>query len=342
MPRSVDTWTFVLALGLTACAREQADQQRADTTAPARPVVTTTPVNDGTYGMSAQVRWAFSADRRGILVVVDPVGVEAEPVANGFFFGLEQPAFAVQVDTVWDVAPSPDWRSVAYSRAYVLSSGEADSVPGTMWDQLARETGIDVMTLRTASFAASGMAYARGVAQPAIIRVPPDPRARYSETAARPQVFAIPRGWRVRWTQDGTTLALGANPRQVQDHTPSVGWSALDPQTGQLHGSLPSTTRLAEPQWVRGPELYFGMTVDFSTAPTINVKQGGLNYLIESQRGVISLRDPAFETHAAIPVGPGIALAATAGGRYIVALAPRSRMRPNELPVEVVVYTVTL
>lgn len=330
----------MLVCALTACATEQRDQ-RADTTAPARPIVTTTAVNDGTYGMGAQARWAFSPDRRGILVVVDPVGAEAEPVPNGFFFGLEQPAFAVQVDTVWDVAPSPDWRSVAYSRAYVLSSAE-DTVPAAMWQQLARETGIDATTLQTASFSASAMAYARGVAQPAIIRVPADPRAPYAETAARPQVFPVPRGWRIRWTQDGSTIALGANPRQVQDHTPSVGWSALDPRTGQLHGSLPSTTRLVEPQWVKGPELYYGMTLDFSTAPTITVKQGGLNYLIESQRGVISLRDPAFETHAAIPVGPGIALAATASGRYIVALAPRSRVRPNELPVEVVVYTVTL
>jgi hypothetical protein len=332
----------MLACALAACAREQVDQTSADSVRLARPVVTRTSVNDGTYGMSAQVRWAFSPDRRGILVVVDPVAVEAEPVPNGFFFGLEQPAFAVQVDTVWDVAPAPDWRAVAYSRAYVLSSGEADSVPTAMWAQLARETGIDVPTLQTSSFAASAMAYARGVAQPAVIRVPPDPRGAHAETAARPQVFPVPRGWRVRWTQDGSTIALGANPRQVQDATPSVGWSALDPRTGQLHGSLPSTTRLVEPQWVKGPELYYGMTADFSTAPTINVRQGGLNYLIESQRGVISLRDPAFETHAAIPVGPGIALAATASGRYIVALAPRSRIRPNELPVEVVVYTVTL
>jgi hypothetical protein len=40
-------------------------------------------------------------------------------------------------------------------------------------------------------------------------------------------------------------------------------------------------------------------------------------------------------------VGAGIALAATAGGRYIIALAPRSKPDPNEIAIESVVYTVT-
>jgi hypothetical protein len=40
-------------------------------------------------------------------------------------------------------------------------------------------------------------------------------------------------------------------------------------------------------------------------------------------------------------VGAGIALAATAGGRYIIALAPRGKPDANELAIEPVVYTVT-
>jgi hypothetical protein len=40
-------------------------------------------------------------------------------------------------------------------------------------------------------------------------------------------------------------------------------------------------------------------------------------------------------------VGAGIALAATAGGRYIVALAPRANAEPGGTAVEAVVYTVT-
>jgi hypothetical protein len=40
-------------------------------------------------------------------------------------------------------------------------------------------------------------------------------------------------------------------------------------------------------------------------------------------------------------IGAGAALAATAQGRYIVALAPRTRASQGEMSVEPVVYTVT-
>lgn len=328
-------------LTVAGCVAEQAPERRTDTSA-VLPTITVTGVNRGTYGMAAQVRWAFSPDRRAVLVTVDPAGVEAEPVPNAFFFGVEEPAFAVQVDTVWDVVPSPDWRAVAYSRAYVLSAGEAELVPEAMWQDLARRTGIDVATLRAAAFDASAMAYMKGIAQPALIRVPPDPRAADAAQTGRARTFAIPRGWRVRWTADGSTIALGSNPEMAQDESPSRSWSALDPRTGAVSVSLPSGAELVEPQWVTGPLLTYGVDVNISSAPSIAVRHGELNYVIESQRGVISIRDPAFQTRAVIPVGAGVALAATASGRYVVALRPRSNAREYETPVEVVVYTVTL
>lgn len=335
--------TFGLLLVLPACVAQDIRDQAADTTRAAAPVITVTPVNKGTYGMVASVRWAFSPDRRGVLVVVNPAGVEAEAVPDGFFFGLEEPAFALQADTVWDVAPAPDWSAVAYSRAFVLHSGEMDSVPQGMWDDVARRTGIDAAALRAGAFDASAMAYAKGVAQPVLVRVPPDPRAADAAQVARPRAFPIARGWRIRWTADGNTLALGGNPAMVQDHAPAQGWTALEAGTGAIHGSLPANTRMAEPNWVRGPELQLGLqTNNLTSAPPITVRQGELTYLIESQNGVITLRDPAFETRAAIPVGAGVALAATAGGRYIVALRPRQNGRQHEMPVEVVVYTVTI
>jgi len=60
-------------------------------------------------------------------------------------------------------------------------------------------------------------------------------------------------------------------------------------------------------------------------------------------RGVITIADPPGQgsTGAQRVVGAGIALAATAGGRYIVALAPKQNPDPNGSPVEAVVYTVT-
>jgi hypothetical protein len=327
---------------LSACATERAPQDVSDTPGVLRPVVTVTAVNDGTYGMIARVRWALSPDRRALLTVVNAVGVEAEAVPDGFFFGVEDPAFAVQVDTVWDVAPAPDWRSVAFSRAYVISHGESETVPPEMWDAVARVSGIDTATLRGAAFDASGMAYMKGIAQPAVITVPTDPRAADAAQAAQPRFFPVPRGWRVRWTADGSLLALGANPLMVQDDAPSESWSALNPRSGAVSVGLPAGTQLVEPQWIQGPELSIGMPVNVTDGPPITVRHNGLNYIIESQRGVISIRDPAFQTRAAIPVGSGVALAATASGRYIVAVRPRQMARENEMPVEVVVYTVTL
>ncbi|HUF64946.1 MAG TPA: hypothetical protein VMM17_03135 [Gemmatimonadaceae bacterium] len=330
------------AVALAACATERAPQAVSDTAGVMRPVVTVTSVNDGTYGMIARVRWALSPDRRALVAVVNAVSVEAEALPDGFFFGVEEPAFAVQVDTVWDVAPAPDWRSVAFSRAYVIAHGESEVVPPEMWDAVARASGIDTATLRGAAFDASGMAYMKGIAQPAVITVPADPRATDAAQAAQPRFFPVPRGWRLRWTADGSLLALGSNPRMVQDDAPSESWSGLDPRTGAVSVALPTGTQLVEPLWVHGPELGIGMPVNVTDAPPITVRHGGLNYIIESQRGVISVRDPAFQTRAAIPVGGGVALAATAGGRYILAVRPRQTARQHEMPVEVVVYTVTL
>lgn len=342
MPAALRISAAAAIAALSACATERAPQDAADTTGVLRPVVTATSVNDGTYGMIARVRWMLSPDRDAVLVVVNAVGVEAEPVPDGFFFGVEEPAFAVQVDTVWDVAPAPDWRSVAFSRAYVISHGESVVVPPERWDAVARTSGIDTAALRAAAFEASGMAYAKGIAQPAVITVPVDPRAADAAQASQPRFFQVPRGWRVRWTADGSLLALGANPQMVQDDSPSESWSALDPRTGAVSVALPSGTRLLEPRWMQGPELGIGMPVNVTDAPPIAVRHGGLNYIIESQRGVISVRDPAFQTRAAIPVGSGVALAATASGRYIVAVRPRQTAQQNEMPVEVVIYTLTL
>jgi hypothetical protein len=74
------------------------------------------------------------------------------------------------------------------------------------------------------------------------------------------------------------------------------------------------------------------------------VQRGSQTFTIQSERGVITLVEttPGAATKSAPRVvGAGIALAATAGGRYIVALAPRSKPDPNEIGIEPVVYTVT-
>ncbi|MEO5580638.1 MAG: hypothetical protein ABIR58_08255 [Gemmatimonadaceae bacterium] len=337
--------TGVAIAGLAACIETSSKSNPADSTSASRSasVVTSTRVNQGTYGMASKVKWLLSPDKSAILVMVDPVGVENEAVPNGFFFGSEARNFQTRMDSVWDVTPSPDWQMLAFSRAYVLLGREADTIPAPMWLDLARKTGIDTATLINGSFASSGMSLARAIAQPGTISVPADSRAAGASDAAAPRLFRIARGWRVRWTPDGATIALGANPARVQDDEESASWAALDPKTGAFHGTLAAGAQLVVPQWVTGPVLDISIPVNMQAAPTIDVVNGTRSFSIRSERGVITARETTVGVDsAAIPfiIGPGKALAATKGGRYIVALAPRATAVAYEVPVEAVVYTV--
>jgi hypothetical protein len=329
-------------LFLAGCIAESPNKETTADTTRLAPVVTATPVNRGTHGMAERLLWAFSPDRKALLVVADPGGVENDPVPNGFFFGDETRGFQTQMDSVWDVAPSPDWKWLGFGRAYTVVDGS-----GTGSDLLidvSRRTSIDTATLRAGSFPSSGMSMGRAVGQPGVIHIPEDPRQQAAADSAAPKLFPIARGWRVRWTTDGSTLALGNTPARAVDNEPSQTWSALDPRTGQLHGTLPGNADLAEVKFTVGPTLDRSLPIDMSKAPPIQVQRGDQTFSIESQRGVITVVETtAGAANKAAPrvVGAGIALAATAGGRYIVAVAPRARAEPNEMAVEPVVYTVT-
>ena len=304
--------------------------------------MTVTPVNRGTHGMAERVLWSFSPDKKSVLVVADPGGVENEPVPNGFFFGDEARGFQTQMDSVWDVAPSPDWRWIAFGKAFSVVGGEGTGT--NLLTDVARRTSIDTATLRAASFPSSGMSMSRAVAQAGVIHIPEDPRGTAAADSAAPRLFPVARGWRVRWTADGSTLAVGNSPARAMDNEPSQTWAALDPTTGALHGTLPANASLVETKFTGGPTLDRSLPLDMNHAPPIRVQHGIQFFTIQSDRGVITItQDPttAGATEPQRVVGAGIALAATAGGRYIVALAPRAKPEANELGVEAVVYTVT-
>lgn len=326
---------------LTGCVVDSTKKESTADTTRAAPVVTVTPVNRGTHGMAERVFWAFSPDRKAVLVVADPAGVENEPVPNGFFFGDESRRFQTQVDSVWDVAVSPDWKWIGFGRAYGVVAGEGTGTD--LLSDVARRTAIDTATLRAGSFASSGMSMSRAVAQPGVIRIPDDPRQTAAGESAAPRLFPIARGWQVRWTTDGTTLALGNSPARATDDEPSQTWSALDPVTGALSVALPSSARLAEMKMTQGPTLDRSLPIDMTQSPPIQIRRGTQTFTIQSNRGVITISDPpgVGSTGAQRVVGAGIALAATADGRYIIALSPRSRTGANEMAVEAVVYTVT-
>jgi hypothetical protein len=334
--------SFALLFVLTACVEQNGEKPRPSAPRTA-PVVTSVRVNQATYGMSSTVKWMLSADSSAIIAVVDPVGVENEAIPNGFFYGSEKHNFQARMDSVWDVAPSPDGKMIAFSRAFVLNPRELDSIPPAMWQDVARRTGMDTTTVRTGSFASSGMSMARAIAQPGTIKVPDDARTLSASDEAAPKFYPVALGWRVRWTPDGSFIALGNSPATVQDDAQSETWASLDPKTGAFHSSLPGEGKTVTPNWIKGPKLELSTPIDMDSAPSLNVAAGGRHLTIETVRGVITARDAGSandSTTRSYTIGSGKALAATKGGRYILALAPRARPVANEIPVEAVVYVV--
>lgn len=327
-----------------ACVDSSNRTGTADTTSARRtPVVTSVTVNHGTYGMASKLKWLISSDSSAMIAVVDPAGVENEAIPNAFFYGSESRNFQTRMDSVWDVAPSPDWGAIAFSRARTLTNGGVDSIPSSMWQDLSRRTGIDTTTLRTGSFLTSGMSAARGVAQPGVIQIPADMRVAGAADAAAPKMYPVALGWHVRWTPDGATVALGNSPAKAQDNEESETWAALDPKTGAFHGTLPADAKLVVPRWTNGPVLDISVPIDMQGSPPIRVKTGSRSMSIESVNGVITAREigtASDSTARTYTIGSGKALAATKGGRYILALAPRTRPVANEIPVEPVVYVV--
>jgi hypothetical protein len=285
----------------------------------------------------------LSKDSTAILAMVDPVGVEGEPIPNSFFYGSEAKNFQARMDSVWDVAVSPDWSVIAFSRAYVISAGGEDSIPPSMWQDIARRTGLDTTTVRTSSFPSSGMSMARAIAQAGTIKVPVDARASGASDDAAPKMYPIAIGWRVRWTTDGNFIALGNSPAAASDAEGSESWASLDPKTGTFHTTLPTEAKTIAPQWINGPVLDLSAPVDMQGAPQLNVTSASRRFTIESSRGVITAREVGIvpdSSARSYTIGSGKALAATKGGRYILALAPRGKAVVGEMPVEVVVYTV--
>jgi len=335
---------LIACVFVTACV-DSTPRSSVDSTASPRtsPVVTSVRVNQATTGMTSTVKWQLSSDSSAIIAVVDPKGVENEAIPDGFFYGSETHNFQARMDSVWDVAPSPDGKTIAFSRAYVLNPREVDSIPPQMWQDLARKTGMDTATVRTGSFPSSGMSMARAIAQPGTIRIPADSRSLSASDDAAPHLYPVALGWRVRWTSDGNFIALGNSPATVQDDAGSETWASLDPKTGEFHSSLPADTKTVMPKWKDGPKLELSVPVDMQGAPALTVNAAGRRFAIESVRGVISAREigsPNDSTARSYTIGSGKALAATKGGRFILALAPRANAVANEMPVEVVVYIV--
>jgi hypothetical protein len=288
----------------------------------AEPAARAVRVNGGSPGMVSRARWILSPDGSTLLATDDPVGVENEPVPNGFVLASETLDCYLQVDSVWDVAPAPGWRRVAFGRAYGVR-GSAGREPLTAaWPPLAARLGLSADSVRRASFAASGMSYARALAQPAVVDLGASP--------LEVRMLPMAGGWRVRWSADGETLAVGTNPRRAQDDETSRGWIAVrDSAPPRLLGAAGGGP-LVRTRWVAGPVLDASVPVE--------LKRGGAGadgVQVTNEGGWIRIADA---TGGRRIVGPGVALASTTSGRFVLALAPHANALRDAPTAQLVVY----
>lgn len=284
-------------------------------------------VSNGTKGMSRSLRWTFSPDHRALIAVDDPVSVEAEALPDGFLYAGEGGAGLVQVDSVWDVAPSPDWSWLAYAHAHRSRVGEQEEPSDAQWADLARRAGLSVEETRRRAFPVSGMAYISAVAVPAVRRVAngtADARERRPDAAA---------GWRAAWSTTGALAAFGAAPRMVQDDAPSPWYVLVDPQTGATRDTVRDVSALASVPWIEGPTLDISIPFDHGRRRSV---EGGERTIV-SEGGWVRVRERGESGPGRI-VGPGSVLAATAGGRFVLVLVLDPAAREHESPDLAVVY----
>ncbi len=278
-----------------------------------------TRVNRGVRGMFARGRWALSPNGRTILAVEDPAGVENEPLPNGFVLAGEEGMRRVQVDSVWDVSPAPGWRTAAFGRGYRISAGEHETLSTAQWERFARRVGMPVRDVRRGGFAVSGMAYIFGFAQPGVVDL---------ETG-EVRLFPVAGGWRVGWSPDASLILVGTDPQRVDNDAPATQWFGIDALTGQPRGHYQTTPQPAHVNWTEGPVLDISVRPDTANRISFPIEGGA----VESRGGWIRARGRI--------VGPGVVLATTRGGRFVVALAPNPDAGEYDAKEMLVVYTLS-
>ncbi|MFL5521308.1 MAG: hypothetical protein ACJ8B6_10250 [Gemmatimonadales bacterium] len=348
MVRSVRVVAVCVAAVLTACV-VSSDDGRGGRAAPAStacgspmsrdwqaaPVgAATFEVNRATRGMTSRVRWMLAPDSSALLVMDDPAAVENDAIPNGLLFATERTGRVFRMDSVWSAAPSPDWRRLAIGRGVVLSGGEAQTIPPESWGAPAArlraiagaEPALVAESLRAHAFPVSGMAVVEGAAVTLVADV-----EHGAPTA--PIEFVALDGWRVRWSCDGADILVGGQPGRVQDDAPS----ATERRVSSAGGDTTSAPVAAAPEWIDGPTLDISAPATLPAPHPLAVR----GRVIEHRAGRIVVRErPAGRPDVVRDVGPGVALAATRGGHFILAVAPRTDRRPHESPERAIVYRV--
>lgn len=292
-------------------------------------------VNRLTRGMAARTRWALSPDSSAMLVVEDPFGVEAEPVPDGVLFASERTGRTWRMDSVWSAAPSPDWTRVAVGRAVIIRGGEAQRIDPAGWSAAAHalagiagpSPSLSADSLRAYAVPASGMSVAEGSAATFVADVDRD-------VAQAPLRVVAPGGWRIRWSCDGADLLIGRAPKAARDDAPGESEVRVSASARPIGSQVAAVA----PRWMTGPSLEIGTPTPSAGAARLLLR----GRIVEGKGGRVLVADGATVTATTAwrDVGPGIPLAATRGGRFILSVAPRTTAAPYESPDHLVVYRV--
>jgi len=291
-------------------------------------------VNRATRGMTSRVRWMLAPDSSALLVMDDPAAVENEAIPNGLLFATERTGRVFRMDSVWSAAPSPDWRRLAVGRGVVLGGGESQTIAPERWMAPAARLraiagagpALVAESLRAHAFPASGMGVIEGAAVTLVADV-----AHGAPTA--PIEFVSLDGWRVRWSCDGADILVGGRPAMVQDDAPSASERRVSSTGTALTAAPPADS----PRWADGPTLDISTPVVRGEARPITVR----GRVIEARDGRIVVRERMAAGRDTVrDVGPGVPLAATRGGHFILAVTPRLDARPHESADHAVVYRV--
>ena len=332
------------AVGLIACGVPPGDTRAAGTLACAQPAMpewsaapvgaATFEVNRATRGMTSHVRWLLAPDSSALLVMDDPAAVENDAIPNGLLFATERSGRVFRMDSVWSAAPAPDWRRLAVGRAIVLGGGESQTITPARWMAPAArlraiagaEPALVAESLRAHSFPVSGMGVVEGAAVTLVADVG-------QGAPTTPITFVSLDGWRVRWSCDGADILVGGRPARVQDDAPSASERRVSSTGTALTGAPPADSV----RWIDGPTLDNTTPAAFGAVQPLTVR----GRVVEARDGRVVVRERSAAGGDTVrDVGPGVPLAATRGGHFILAIASRTDARPHESPDRAVVYRV--
>lgn len=311
---------LALAAGIAACQPEHPPGDRSASRAGTPPALSrpvgVQRVDAGPHGMSGQLRWAYSPDSSALIAVEDWVSIEAEPFFDGFRVASEAVGRVAGRDTVWDAAPSPDWSRVAYGAGLIVHAGQSETLSPARLAEAARRLGVSAEEARASQFSASGMGPAAGWSRLGLMEL---------QSGEAHQLASL-TGWRVRWSTDGTRIFGGLGPRAAQDDSPSTTWvsmTASGDSAVQWTGTAPLDT--ASIAWITGP------TLDVSVAPDSSaVTLARAGHTVTSASDTVRVDDRLL--------GPGIAVAATRHGCYVLALARDPGAREFDPKWRAVIY----